>query len=211
MQYITQQGDIIMAPPVVAKSRRPLLRWLVLLGTAAILSGSSAALILIPDQHLPSDAAASVGTSETRGTVCWVTQDGVDVRKGPGSDYPLVDTVGEGQGFTPYASENSDETWYTGRLWGGGDTYVWIRKDYLDCQRTPLQTPEAQTVCHVTEDGVSVRKGPGSEYRLVTTIGEGEDFFYRYASWNSDETWYMGDLWGGDTYVWIRKDYLDCQ
>ncbi|MFI7345295.1 SH3 domain-containing protein [Streptomyces sp. NPDC049936] len=59
---------------------------------------------------------------------CFVTENNVNFRSGPGTNYPSLGQVHRGQGFD--VVEYSDH-WFRGTLWGGPSD-VWIHSDYLD-------------------------------------------------------------------------------
>ncbi|MFI6029425.1 SH3 domain-containing protein [Amycolatopsis magusensis] len=66
----------------------------------------------------------------------FVQYNGVNVRTGPGVQYPRVDIVYRGQGFNVYFCSNGHDNrkWCLGDLWGGR-TRVWIAQDYINTFR----------------------------------------------------------------------------
>ncbi len=84
----------------------------------------------------PSAASVSVPLSGARGVcrvphTCWVQENNVNFRTGPGTNYPSLGQVHRGQGFdvTSWAGP-----WFKGNLWGGPRN-VWIHGQYLDERR----------------------------------------------------------------------------
>ncbi|MEU7020733.1 SH3 domain-containing protein [Streptomyces sp. NPDC046203] len=64
---------------------------------------------------------------------------------------------------------------------------------------------QAATVCTVNDNGVNFRGGPGTNYPVLGTVNRGQKLNFRGVEGN----WVMGDLWGGNTGVWIHTAYLD--
>ncbi|AKZ53344.1 conserved exported protein of unknown function [Streptomyces ambofaciens ATCC 23877] len=94
--------------------------------------------ILVPLAGMSSTASASIpGTVEGPARVqnicferhtCFVTENNVNFRSGPGTNYPSLGQVHRGQGFD--VAELSGD-WFKGTLWGGPSN-VWIHWAYLD-------------------------------------------------------------------------------
>ncbi|MGZ0153514.1 SH3 domain-containing protein [Kribbella sp. WER1] len=70
-------------------------------------------------------SAASAGTDDI-GVNCFITENNVNYRSGPGTQYPSYGQVNKGQGFYMYGSSGQ---WYYGDMWGGRKG-VWIYQDY---------------------------------------------------------------------------------
>ncbi|HEY3556975.1 MAG TPA: hypothetical protein VGL05_05920 [Kribbella sp.] len=72
---------------------------------------------------------ASAATDDI-GVNCFITENNVNYRSGPGTQYPSYGQVNKGQGFYMYKYSGQ---WFYGDLWGGRKG-VWIYQDYC---RTP--------------------------------------------------------------------------
>ncbi|MCF3961057.1 SH3 domain-containing protein [Streptomyces fuscigenes] len=64
----------------------------------------------------------------------------------------------------------------------------------------------AYVTCTVNDNGVNYRSGPGENYQVFGTVNRGQKINVRGQQGN----WYMGDLWGGRTGVWIHVAYVTC-
>ncbi|WP_329456326.1 SH3 domain-containing protein [Streptomyces sp. NBC_01497] len=64
----------------------------------------------------------------------------------------------------------------------------------------------AAVTCTVNDNGVNYRSGPGENYQVFGTVNKGQKINVRGQQGN----WYMGDLWGGRTGVWIHVAYVTC-
>ncbi|MFE7617083.1 SH3 domain-containing protein [Streptomyces sp. NPDC057496] len=75
--------------------------------------------------------------------------------------------------------------------------------------QSPVAAPAAKAaavVCTVNDNGVNFRGGPGSNYQILGQVNRGQKLNAR----GQEGSWVMGDLWGGNTGVWIHAGYLDC-
>ncbi|GAA3749991.1 SH3 domain-containing protein [Streptomyces tremellae] len=64
----------------------------------------------------------------------------------------------------------------------------------------------AAVTCTVNDNGVNYRGGPGENYPVFGKVNRGQKINVRGRQGN----WYMGDLWGGRTGVWIHVAYVTC-
>jgi len=60
-------------------------------------------------------------------------------------------------------------------------------------------------VCTVNDNGVNFRGGPGPEYPVLGQVNRGQNMDLL----GSQGNWVHGNLWGGQTGVWIHTAYLD--
>ncbi|AXE81059.1 SH3 domain-containing protein [Streptomyces atratus] len=78
-------------------------------------------------QAMQSPAAAQAAKAPA--AVCTVNDNGVNFRGGPGSEYPVLGQVNQGQNLNYRGRQGN---WIMGDLWGG-PTGVWIHVAYLNC------------------------------------------------------------------------------
>ncbi|MEE1805570.1 SH3 domain-containing protein [Streptomyces sp. BE133] len=78
-------------------------------------------------QAMQSPAAAQAAKAPA--AVCTVNDNGVNFRGGPGSEYPVIGQVNQGQNLNYRGRQGN---WIMGDLWGG-PTGVWIHVAYLNC------------------------------------------------------------------------------
>ncbi len=71
-------------------------------------------------------ASASTSSADDIGVNCFITDNNVNYRSGPGTQYPSYGQVNRGQGFWVYGNSGR---WLHGNLWGGRAD-VWIYGDY---------------------------------------------------------------------------------
>ncbi|KAF8945188.1 hypothetical protein BGZ47_003105 [Haplosporangium gracile] len=64
----------------------------------------------------------------------------------------------------------------------------------------------ANLVCTVNDDGVNFRGGPGTNFPVLGSVNRGQNLNYRGRTGD----WVFGDLWGGNTGIWIYTAYLNC-
>jgi uncharacterized protein YgiM (DUF1202 family) len=61
--------------------------------------------------------------------------------------------------------------------------------------------------CTVVTNGVHFRTGPGTQYKSLGVVNEGQKLDVFHNEQNPvDGWWEQGDLWGGPKGVWIRGD-----
>ncbi len=101
-------------------------------------------------------------------TTVTVTANQVNIRKGPGTDHPVVTRLNSGEKLTiTEIAEGSGYTW--GKFEGG-----WIALNYTDYQTSSEeeQKPEPQ-MGTVTGDGLRIRTGPSTGYGIVDHLYKG--------------------------------------
>ncbi|MFE7039078.1 SH3 domain-containing protein [Streptomyces atratus] len=74
-------------------------------------------------------AMQSPAAAQAPAAVCTVNDNGVNFRGGPGSEYPVLGQVNQGQNLNYRGRQGN---WIMGDLWGG-PTGVWIHVAYLNC------------------------------------------------------------------------------
>ena len=113
-------------------------------------------------------ANAAVGDSAT------VTAGVLTVRAGPGPGYPAVGTVVTDDVVT-MLGRNTDSSFIKVRL-ANGVTEGWISTFYIVASSPVSELPvlaDAQPWGLITTPVVNVRSGPGLEFNVLTTIGQG--------------------------------------
>ncbi|MFE5331320.1 SH3 domain-containing protein [Embleya sp. NPDC056575] len=60
--------------------------------------------------------------------------------------------------------------------------------------------------CNVNDDNVTYRNGPGTEYKALGTVNQGQEFDVT----GQNGEWYQGDLPGIASGVWINVGNVDC-
>jgi cell wall-associated NlpC family hydrolase len=150
----------------------------------------------VPSEVIPPPPPPKVGT---------VREEGVNLRDGPGTNYVSMAKMGLGQDLTLVERY---EGWF---LVEYGPQYGWVTADFLNIAPGVLERiPVAQTVPDpnppligaVLENGVNVRKGPGSAYERVSSVNSGAQvsLLARYKDWykvqleNGTKAWIFSDL-----------------
>ncbi|MEU1468223.1 SH3 domain-containing protein [Streptomyces sp. NPDC005761] len=95
---------------------------------AAMLTAGLGLAVSPAAQASPSTPAAHRAEAAPT-VVCTVNDNGVNFRGGPGTDYPVLGQVNQGQNLD-YRGQQGN--WVMGDLWGG-PTGVWIHVAYLNC------------------------------------------------------------------------------
>ncbi|MGQ4516437.1 SH3 domain-containing protein [Streptomyces sp. DW26H14] len=91
----------------------------------------------------------------------------------------------------------------------GATTAVAASSEPGAARTLPATAPAHQAAfvtCTVNDNGVNYRSGPGENYKVFGTVNKGQKINVRGQQGN----WYMGDLWGGRTGVWIHVAYVTC-
>jgi cell wall-associated NlpC family hydrolase len=151
----------------------------------------------VPSEMIPPPPPPKIGT---------VREEGVNLRDGPGTNYVSMAKMSLGQDLTLV---ERFEGWY---LVEYGELYGWVTTDFLNIvpgvtERVPVaQTvpdPNPPLIGAVLENGVNVRKGPGSAYERVASVGSGTNvnLLARY------KDWYKVQL-GDGTKAWIFSDLM---
>ncbi|MGC0418205.1 SH3 domain-containing protein [Embleya sp. AB8] len=109
-----------------------------ILATTFVATMAAAGFMLAPAAQaataVPGNSAASATAdhpapaSQALNLVCTVNDNGVNFRGGPGTNYPVLGVVNQGQNLD-YRGRTGD--WIFGNLWGG-PTGVWIYVAYLN-------------------------------------------------------------------------------
>ena len=145
----------------------------------------------------------STAEPEPQGVRVTVTANGVNVRKGPGTDHPVTGSANTGDILTiTETAEGSGYTW--GKFPGGWICLKYTNYDIL-CPPEP-EAPEAPAARMGTvkvNDCLRVRKGPSTGYEVVAYLDAG-------ARVEILEEKLVGAMrWGKIAQGWISMDYVE--
>ncbi len=100
-----------------------------------------------------------------------VTGSSVNVRKGPGTGFPVVGKVHQGETLPVLGAR---EGWYNVKVAGVGQAWIagWLVKDENSAKDSsqPSRSSSSAKQLVVTGNGVHVRKGPGTNYTSVAKV-----------------------------------------
>ncbi len=153
-------------------------------------------LTQVPSELIPPPPPPKIGT---------VREEGVNLRDGPGTNYVSMAKMSAGQDLTLVERY---EGWF---LVEYGTQYGWVTGEFLNIvpgvvERVPvaqsIPDPNPPLVGSVIENGVNLRKGPGSAYDRVGSVGSGTQvsLLARYKDWykvqleNGTQAWIFSDL-----------------
>ena len=145
--------------------------------SAATSSASSSAKTSSADSSKTSASSsktsgATTGSTTVKGTL--YTKSGVNMRKGPGTDYEVVTEVPGKTKVNVYGeTKNWSEVEYNGKRGYISNYYLLASPDATD---TVAASTEKETVALGTmyiTSGVNLRKGPGTDYDVITTMPKG--------------------------------------
>jgi len=123
----------------------------------------------------PDAPGTGTGTGTTTppasGVACKVTGVRVNIRKGAGTQYDIIDNLGKDTAITIVETLNVG-----GSIWGKLSTGGWISINYTDYRTvaggttggTTTQAPITGVQCTVTGNLVNVRKGAGTTYTVTS-------------------------------------------
>lgn len=147
-----------------------------------------------------SDPAANIGTAITPVEIT-VTNEFVNLRQGPGTDYGTVGQADKGDKFTITATATG-----SGYKWGKFDG-GWLALTYTNfdsvvngSSNTTTTTSEMGTV--TSDDGLRIRSGAGTSHSIVGFLSYNERVEIL------DKTSVGGTVWGKISSGWISLDYV---
>jgi cell wall-associated NlpC family hydrolase len=137
--------------------------------------------------------------------VAVVREEGLNLRDGPGTNYVSMARMGLGQDLTLIQQFGG---WF---LVEYGQQYGWVTSDFLEIvpgvvERVPvaesIPDPNPPLVGTVLENAVNLRRGPGSAYDRVGSVGAGVgvSLLARHKDWfrvqlsNGTKAWIFSDL-----------------
>ena len=133
-----------------------------------------------------------------------IITDGLNIRNGPGTGYPVIGSYNEGDEVSIL-----EQFTYNGTTWGCTRT-GWISMDYVDTdgdyedEDDNDDTDEDTVTGYVTADGLRIRSGPGVDYATVGSLEYGDDV--TITEQEEDES---GVVWGKIKSGWISMDYVE--
>ena len=123
-----------------------------------------------------------------------ITEEVVNARTGPGTNYEVVEMLAKGKTVVVLEEKNG---WYHIQ-WGDSDGYV--KRDYLAVGgKAPVKTPDATVTGGST---INVRSGPGTNHNRIAMVDEGK----RVAVLDKEGDWYRVTFDGTTGY--ILGDYV---
>ncbi|WP_409251477.1 SH3 domain-containing protein [Bacillus sp. SCS-153A] len=117
----------------------------------------------------------------------------LNVRKGPGLSFPVIEQVYKGEEFKVVSTEND---WYKIQLNSSGTGWVanWLVK--------VQSSSTSQKNGTVTDNGLRMREGPGTNFPIIDTLSKGQEVKITESSGN----WYKVSI--GSQSGWVHKDYI---
>lgn len=132
-----------------------------------------------------------------------ITADQLNVRQGPGLSFPVVKQVKNGDNY-PILSEEGQ--WFKIDLKNGQKGWVanWFaeKKKPAEPQKSNLVSATSGTA---NSDGLRVRKGPGTSFRIVSSLKKGQ----KVNVLESNENWLRISGTFGEG--WVSREYIDLQ
>lgn len=131
-----------------------------------------------------------------------ITENGLRLRKGPGTNYQVITTLGKGIEVT-ILSTNGE--WYQIKTNLGSG---WVHNDYLLLEDSPIKAssekeePNQQTAT-VTEDQVNLRSNPSTNAEIIGKISIGTVITIMEEESNWAKIQYSGNI------GWVHKDLLE--
>lgn len=121
-----------------------------------------------------------------------VTGTTVNLRKGPGTDYGKLDQVKAGEILSVY---NAKDGWYLVRMNEQGQAWIagWLVKD---------KEETAKKYVIVDTKVLNVRKGPGTQYSLLTKIG----LYEKHLVVDEKDGWFKIQV--GNQQGWVSGQYV---
>ena len=147
------------------------------------------------------DGTGGTNTPEEEiGTAVTVTANGLNVRSGPGTDYPVVGSVSTGhQLVITETAEGSGYTW--GKYRGGWVCLKYTNYDIVTAPEEPKPVSRMGTV--QVNDCLRVRSGPSTGYEVVAYLDNGTRVEIL-------EEKIVGSMtWGRITSGWVSMDYVE--
>lgn len=143
--------------------------------------------------------SAAVGDTAT------ITTGTLTVRSDAGPGYPSVGQVSLGDVVTMLGRTN-DSSWIKVKL-ADGVTAGWVSTFYIQASSPVAELPvlaDAQPWGMITASVLNIRTGPGLEFNVLTTVGQGT--FLTVLGRNADSTW-INVLVGGAE-GWVGRGFI---
>ena len=167
-------------------------------GSVSSSSSSSSSTSTAATAATASSSSSTSSTSTSTGTV--TPSDGVNVRSGAGTNYGVIMALMKGTKVTVTGSKKGTDgyTWYS-VTYSGKSGY--IRSDFLSVSGSASSSSSSSSASKTSTgmvkptDGVYVRSGAGTSYRIVTALS------YR------TKVTVTGSTKGSDGYTWYSISY----
>ncbi|MBP2240544.1 N-acetylmuramoyl-L-alanine amidase [Cytobacillus eiseniae] len=139
----------------------------------------------------------TIGASET----VKIGTDHLNIREGPGLSYPVVQKAQKGEEY-PFLSEKQE--WIEIQLDNGKKGWVanWLVSKKQGTTNSSTQSQSTSNKAIVMDDGLRIRKGPGTEYQVIGTANKGDSF----AVLSTNGNWVQLDTSFG--VGWASTDYV---
>ncbi|WP_284561829.1 N-acetylmuramoyl-L-alanine amidase [Bacillus sp. T2.9-1] len=129
----------------------------------------------------------------------------VNVRENPGLDQTVIGKMEIGKAY-PLLKEEKDwiEIQYTSSSTGWVAAYL-VTKNGQNTDNGTIETEQSNSIstkATITENGLRLRKGPGTNYQVITTLGKGIEVTVLSTSGD----WYQIKTSLGSG--WVHNDYL---
>ena len=166
-------------------------------GWSKITSGSITGYV--SNQYLSSSQGSDNDSNETSTTKYVESNISLNVRKGPGTNYSVVTTLSGGTKVTVKSTEDGWSKITTGNITG------YVSSKYLTSSRPSADNDsnETSTTKYVESNiSLNVRKGPGTNYSVVTTLSGGTKVTVK----STEDGW--SKITTGNTTGYVSSKYL---
>ena len=166
-------------------------------GWSKITSGSITGYV--SNQYLSSSQGSDNDSNETSTTKYVESNISLNVRKGPGTNYSVVTTLSGGTKVTVKSTEDGWSKITTGNTTG------YVSSKYLTSSRPSADNDsnETSTTKYVESNiSLNVRKGPGTNYSVVTTLSGGTKVTVK----STEDGW--SKITTGNTTGYVSSKYL---
>jgi hypothetical protein len=145
------------------------------------------------------------------GDIYFVTTGELNVRSGPGRNYPSVATIKEGR---PIAVESEEKGWY--KVWVNDAIQGWVRNTLVKALELPSDSDKDHSIGMQSEPEKEVIYAPVKVEAPYNPygIGNGQILFYcssTFSEASKDWSIYVDDAYVGNLNGISRNDNLDCQ
>jgi uncharacterized protein YraI len=136
----------------------------------------------------------------------------VNVRSGPGMEYPRIGLLQEGQDAEAVGVD-AEGLWYAIKVPGEENSQGWVSKDYIKIKNAdslPVAGPEAGKPILIALTIVNIRAGPGQEYEIIGSLENGLGAEVVGVS-QDGEWWAIAFANGPNGYGWVSAKFVKVQ